>query len=370
MNSFLQVLGKDLEVKVPRSGTEGLTGRGNPDAGDVLFVDIVQYVRRVLGGPQDVVADNGSLRVTTEQKTAAVGGRNGRESGVPVREGIAVVGLGDLSETGHLSVGPEVPDPDGSVLRATREGVGAAPGEDRNAVDVPGVAGQRLEAPPLGAGADVPQFDGLVRAGTQKGVFAKEANVRQVGLVLGKGVNDLSPFDVPQQRGGIGGRREHLGGRSEEDTVGQISLVADQLGNEPGRRLAAHRVDRTGVVEASGGHKSAALFHADAHHVGRLEADGLFLAGGDSVPQQQIPVLARRDDRVSVAAPVEGGDLSKVPLEGSAALDVGPDRYQCLLLGGVGQSDVLLGREGLEDLGVQRLDLFVCLFVAFVLLFV
>jgi hypothetical protein len=49
-----------------------------------------------------------------------------------------------------------------------------------------------------------------------------------------------------------------------------------------------------------------------------------------------------------------------VPLEGSAALDVGPDRYQCLLLGGAGQSPVLLGREGLEDLGVQRLDLFVC----------
>mmetsp|Transcript_9083 Transcript_9083/g.22224 ORF Transcript_9083/g.22224 Transcript_9083/m.22224 type:complete len:326 (-) Transcript_9083:404-1381(-) len=267
---FCSFLGEDLEGEVPRPGAQGIPARGDLQARDVLLVGAAEDVCGVRRRAQDVVAHHGPLRVTAEDQPTALGGRDRREPGVPVREGVPVVHVIQLAELTDLAVGPEVPDPDGAVLRARHEGLAAGWGQDRDAADVPAVAGQGLDAPLLGAGADIPQLDGPVGARSEEGVDAVEGGRRDVGLVLLEGVDDRTLRDIPKQRGGVGGGSEDLVGRVEELAVCQVTLVADQLGLQ---LTGFRRVDRAGVIQTAGRHELAGLVHGDTHDVGRLESN-------------------------------------------------------------------------------------------------
>merc|ERR1719343_1289184 len=114
----------------------------------MLLVGVVQDDRRVLAVAKHVVSYHGSLRMSAEDHSAAVGCRDRRKAGISVREGVPFDILGLLAELRDLRVGPEIPDADGTVLRAACQGLAIGLGEDGNAADVPFVALQRLDAAP------------------------------------------------------------------------------------------------------------------------------------------------------------------------------------------------------------------------------
>mmetsp|Transcript_5908 Transcript_5908/g.14286 ORF Transcript_5908/g.14286 Transcript_5908/m.14286 type:complete len:379 (+) Transcript_5908:225-1361(+) len=352
--SPILLLCKNLEDEIPRSGTESFSGGRDSYTAHVFFVGILQDVRRILGVSKDIVGHNGSLRVPTKQESSTRRAINAGESGIPVRKGVPAAGFCQISKTRNLPVGPEIPHSNGSVLRTTRQSVASR--QDSDSVHVTGVSRKRLDR--VLGGSNVPEFDGLVGTRTQiRESVSHQSNSREIALVLGKGFDDLSLFDVPQQTGGIGGRREHLGGGVKEFAIGQISLVAHQLGGKLGL-FSSHSIDGTGIVQSTGGHKAALGFHADAHDVSTLQTDRLFFGGGHGVPQQQVSVLTRRNDSGSVVAPIQSRDLSKVSLEDSTALGIRTNGCYVSSTGGSRETLVLLASKCLVNGDIELLNLF------------
>lgn len=151
---------------------------------------------------------------TTNRKQRAIGKLTGSDTA----ENLVV------SEGVHLVVASEVEQTAGGVIGARADRV--AVGEEGDGVDVGLVAVERVGAL---AGADVPDLGRAVaRAGHEQLLRVVDRDAHHITAVVGEVHLGLAALDVPEDAGGVSGRRDD-GALVKEAAAGQVAVVSREL---------------------------------------------------------------------------------------------------------------------------------------------
>lgn len=188
-----------------------------------------------------------------------------------------------------------------------------------NGVDVRVVGGKSLNTLLL---SDVPKLSESIARTRNKLVVVEgvDAQAHDVAEMVGKFLELLAGFDVPEHAGHVTGRGQDTT-IVDEATARKVARVAREFSGDASGTVASRKVvDGANIVETTASDVVAAGSVGASHDPRGSQRNGVDLVGAVGVPDDKLTVLRGRDKMPSVGRPMHRVDFGKMALESALGL--------------------------------------------------